>query len=123
MDCADQDCLGISGCEAESVCDDTLDNDNDGDTDCADSDCARFCVTCAEGPEETAESCSDGCDNDGDDWDTDGKETIAELNKCLVYASRVGITIAEHATSTTNKTEVENYLKKRLVVKLLWLNF
>jgi uncharacterized sporulation protein YeaH/YhbH (DUF444 family) len=49
---------------------------------------------------------------DGDDWDTDGKESVPELKKMLACANRVGITIAEHATSTTNKTEVENYLKK-----------
>jgi uncharacterized sporulation protein YeaH/YhbH (DUF444 family) len=49
---------------------------------------------------------------DGDDWDTDGKESVPELKKMLAFANRVGITIAEHATNTTNKTEVENYLKK-----------
>jgi uncharacterized sporulation protein YeaH/YhbH (DUF444 family) len=49
---------------------------------------------------------------DGDDWDTDGKESVPELKKMLAFANRVGITIAEHATQTTNKTEVENYLKK-----------
>jgi hypothetical protein len=49
---------------------------------------------------------------DGDDWDTDGKESVPELKKMLAYANRVGITIAEHATNTTNKTEVESYLKK-----------
>ena len=36
---------------------------------------------------------------DGDDWDTDGKETIPELKKMLTYANRIGITIAEHAQS------------------------
>ena len=37
---------------------------------------------------------------------------MPELKKMLAYANRVGITIAEHATNTTNKTEVESYLKK-----------
>jgi len=40
-DCADEDCLGVSGCEyAEEVsCADGNDNDGDGDTDCDDRDC------------------------------------------------------------------------------------
>jgi len=49
---------------------------------------------------------------DGDDWDTDGKESIPELKKMLLYANRVGITIAEHSAEPTNKSEVERYLKK-----------
>jgi uncharacterized sporulation protein YeaH/YhbH (DUF444 family) len=49
---------------------------------------------------------------DGDDWDTDGKESIPELKKMLAYANRVGITIAEHTTHSTGGTEVEKYLKK-----------
>jgi hypothetical protein len=49
---------------------------------------------------------------DGDDWDTDGKESIPELKKMLAYANRVGITIAEHKTHSNGGTEVEKYLKK-----------
>jgi uncharacterized sporulation protein YeaH/YhbH (DUF444 family) len=49
---------------------------------------------------------------DGDDWDTDGKESIPELKKMLTYANRVGITIAEHTTHSNGGTEVEKYLKK-----------
>jgi uncharacterized sporulation protein YeaH/YhbH (DUF444 family) len=50
---------------------------------------------------------------DGDDWDTDGKETIPEIKKMLTYASRIGITIAEHTSSNSrNSTEVERYLNK-----------
>jgi len=49
---------------------------------------------------------------DGDDWDTDGKESIPELKKMLSYANRVGITIAEHTTEVTHNSEVERYLKK-----------
>jgi uncharacterized sporulation protein YeaH/YhbH (DUF444 family) len=49
---------------------------------------------------------------DGDDWDTDGKESIPELNKMLTYANRVGITIAEHSSNAVTNTEVERYLKK-----------
>ncbi|MFH1156543.1 MAG: DUF444 family protein [Pseudomonadota bacterium] len=47
---------------------------------------------------------------DGDDWDTEGKEAVAELGKIVEYASRVGITIAEHSYTGTNKTEVERYI-------------
>ncbi len=50
---------------------------------------------------------------DGDDWDTDGKETIPEIKKMLIYANRIGITIAEHTSSNSrNNTEVEKYLNK-----------
>lgn len=49
---------------------------------------------------------------DGDDWDTDGKEAIVELEKMLDYAARVGITVAEHAYTGSKKTEVEKYIRK-----------
>jgi len=49
---------------------------------------------------------------DGDDWDTDGKETLPELEKMLTYANRIGITIAEHGGTTHRNTEVEKYLNK-----------
>ncbi|RPJ04339.1 MAG: hypothetical protein EHM37_23320, partial [Deltaproteobacteria bacterium] len=44
-------------------------------------------------------------------WDTDGKEALPELKKMLVYANRVGISIAEHGTSSTKNSEVERYIK------------
>jgi hypothetical protein len=49
---------------------------------------------------------------DGDDWDTDGKESLPQLEKMLGYANRVGISIAEHSAESTHNTEVEKYLKK-----------
>jgi len=49
---------------------------------------------------------------DGDDWDTDGKESIPQLKKMLLYANRVGVTIAEHASQAKNNSEVEKYIKK-----------
>jgi uncharacterized sporulation protein YeaH/YhbH (DUF444 family) len=49
---------------------------------------------------------------DGDDWDTDGKESLPQLEKMLTYANRVGITIAEHTTKAGHNSEVEKYLKK-----------
>ena len=49
---------------------------------------------------------------DGDDWDTEGKETVPELKKMLYFANRVGITVAEHGYSGSRKSEVENYITK-----------
>jgi hypothetical protein len=48
---------------------------------------------------------------DGDDWDTGGEESIPELKKILAYASRVGVTIAEHVYASGGNTEVEKNLK------------
>jgi len=49
---------------------------------------------------------------DGDDWDTDGSKALPELSQMMTYASRVGITVAEHPSDAANSTEVERYLKK-----------
>jgi uncharacterized protein len=49
---------------------------------------------------------------DGDDWDTEGKKAIPALKDMIQYASRIGVTIAEHASTPQNNTEVERYLKK-----------
>lgn len=48
---------------------------------------------------------------DGDDWDTEGREAIPELEKMLTYANRVGISIAEHTIGLTRSSEVERYIK------------
>lgn len=47
---------------------------------------------------------------DGDDWDTYGEESLPELQKMLLYASRIGITIAENGLDGSRRTEVEKYL-------------
>ncbi len=47
---------------------------------------------------------------DGDDWDSEGKKAVPEIEKMLSYANRVGITIASRAGS--QQSEVEKYLKK-----------
>ena len=49
---------------------------------------------------------------DGDDWDSSGQEALPELEKMLKYASRIGITIAEHVAAMNNagNTEVQRYL-------------
>jgi len=48
---------------------------------------------------------------DGDDWDTGGQKAIPELEKILKYASRVGVTIAEHGQGESGGTEVARYLR------------
>lgn len=48
---------------------------------------------------------------DGDDWDKDGKQTLAEIERMLGYASRIGISIVEHSYVGSKQTEVEKYLK------------
>ncbi|MGE4558921.1 MAG: DUF444 family protein [Desulfobulbus sp.] len=49
---------------------------------------------------------------DGDDWDTYGEESLPELEKMLVYASRIGVTVAENGLEGSRRTEVEKYLTK-----------
>jgi len=48
---------------------------------------------------------------DGDDWDTEGKESIPEIEKIMSFAARIGVTIAENSYGTSGETEVEKYLK------------
>ena len=48
---------------------------------------------------------------DGDDWDKEGKQTIAEIEKMLNYVSRIGVSIVEHSYVGSKQTEVEKYLK------------
>ena len=48
---------------------------------------------------------------DGDDWDTGGEKAIPELEMMIKYASRVGVTIAEHGMGISEGTEVARYLK------------
>ena len=45
---------------------------------------------------------------DGDDWDEGGEKAVPELKQMLTYASRVGVTIAEHGQG--GSTEVARYL-------------
>jgi uncharacterized sporulation protein YeaH/YhbH (DUF444 family) len=46
---------------------------------------------------------------DGDDWDTEGRESIPQLKLMLRYVNRMGITIAQHNPGAS--TEVEKYIK------------
>jgi uncharacterized sporulation protein YeaH/YhbH (DUF444 family) len=54
---------------------------------------------------------------DGDDWDSEGKETIPELQKIADYSSRVGITIANRGGTVLenvirNSHILEEYIKQ-----------
>lgn len=49
---------------------------------------------------------------DGDDWDSDGAESLPELKKMLYYANRVGVTIAENGYGVSGQTTVEKYIRK-----------
>ena len=51
---------------------------------------------------------------DGDDWDTEGSDTVPELKKILSYVSRMGVTIVTHSPGA--KTEVEKYIRKSRVL-------
>ncbi len=48
---------------------------------------------------------------DGDDWDKDGKQTLAEIEKMLTYTARIGITIVAHSYVGSKQTEVEKYIQ------------
>jgi len=48
---------------------------------------------------------------DGDDWDSEGKESLPEIEKMMAYANRIGVTIAENSYGTPGESEVEKYLK------------
>lgn len=48
---------------------------------------------------------------DGDDWDTEGKECLPEIEKMLTYTNRLGVTIAENSYGPSGQSEVEKYLK------------
>jgi len=47
---------------------------------------------------------------DGEDWDTEGKETVPELKKMLTYANRMGITITHENSGAEKKTVGEKYV-------------
>jgi len=54
---------------------------------------------------------------DGEDWDTDGKDTVEQLGIVLNYVNRIGITIAESANTAPSSTVVEKYLKESGVLE------
>ncbi len=54
---------------------------------------------------------------DGDDWDTEGKESIPQLEKMLTYAARVGITVIQHLHESEAGSDLEKYLGKSELLK------
>jgi len=54
---------------------------------------------------------------DGDDWDTDGKQTIPELRKMLNYSNRIGISIAGGASGGAVGSAVERYVRDSRVLE------
>ncbi len=52
---------------------------------------------------------------DGDDWDTEGKAAIPEIQKMLEYVNRLGVSIVQHGSG--GETEVERYLKRSALLR------
>lgn len=48
---------------------------------------------------------------DGDDWDSDGKEAIPEIEKMLTYVNRMGITVVTKSPGSRSTT-IEKYIDK-----------
>lgn len=54
---------------------------------------------------------------DGDDWDTEGKEALPELEKLLSVVNRMGITIVHNRPGAAGSTSVERYLDRSGLLK------
>jgi len=54
---------------------------------------------------------------DGDDWDSDGKLAIAELQKMITTTNRVGITVSRNSWGGASTTTVEKYLESSGLLK------
>jgi len=53
---------------------------------------------------------------DGDDWDSDGKEAIAEIEKMLGYVNRMGITVVTRP-GNSESTYIQKYLDNSGILK------
>lgn len=67
------------GSDDPEIYDDSIDNDGDGNIDCADADCASD-PACSGGCETSPEICSNGVDND-----CDGKIDSSDKKDCKDY--------------------------------------
>ncbi len=47
---------------------------------------------------------------DGDDWDSDGSNTIPEIRRALMYSSRIGITVARMPSYGVYASTIERYM-------------
>lgn len=54
---------------------------------------------------------------DGDDWDTEGKDTVPELTKMLKFSNRVGVTIAGSSRIAAGRTNLELVLNRSKLLK------
>lgn len=54
---------------------------------------------------------------DGDDWDSDGKKTLAAIDKIMAYANRIGITVARNSWGRPGNTTVERYFNESGLLK------
>lgn len=54
---------------------------------------------------------------DGDDWDSEGKELIESINKCLKFTNRLGITVAKNSWGAANSTTVEKNIESSGLLK------
>jgi hypothetical protein len=77
-DCDGEDRRSGPACPSgdPEICDDGIDNDGDGDVDCADADCSGD-PACSGGCDPSPEICDDGVDND-----CDGKVDCADRKDC-----------------------------------------
>lgn len=86
--CKDDCYFELTDCQGEPVeiCDDGLDNDADGATDCDDNDCAQdvACITCGNGEIEDDEECDTGQFNGltCQDFGFDGGSMACNLDGC-----------------------------------------
>ncbi len=101
IDCADEDCTGIGPCAEPGNCDDDVDNDGNGLTDCEDLASCYADPACGNepGPEDTLETCSDKVDNDGNGF-TDCEDFSCSMNP----NQQVVLLCPEHAEDTDAKT-------------------
>ena len=100
IDCADvDDCGEVVFCLPE-ICDDEIDNDEDGRTDCFDEECAEdpYCST-------FEWNCADGVDNDDDSLvDCDDTEECADTPVCIAAAACAAATPIDAAGAYTGDT-------------------
>ena len=109
--------LDSSACVNNEVCTDGTDNDLDGDTDCADSDCTGHSACLP----STETDCSDGTDNDGD-GDTDCNDSDCIHSTTVMSQATDDAYLDNSSTSNSDG----NYLWVESTgsdVQMSWLKF
>lgn len=54
---------------------------------------------------------------DGDDWESEGKQTIEEIRKMFSTVNRIGITVAKNSWGSMGQTTVEKYMERSGLLK------